>query len=175
MALEYHKPDNAAVDRRYLPQGRTYRVDFSHTSKGASKQGFELLGSATATIIVTRIRIAKPGTAMTFKVDLTSAATTGGAGSTLTPTPMDQNYAASTATAKTYQTTAPTGGGTSRGVLMAAESVGTSEVVELVFNENGAAGPVLRGTASGLTVTHGTDNIAYKGFVEFIEKYDEGN
>lgn len=175
MARVYGDLHNPGTEIRYLPQGNTYRADISHTSKGAAKQGVEILGHADVTIVVTRVVVANPGSAMTFQIDATSSALTGGTGSTITPGKFDSNQPASKATVHTFETTAPTGGGTSRFVAMPALTVATNQVLEEYFNEYGTQGVVIRGATEGLTITHQTDAVAYKGYIEWLELYDESN
>jgi hypothetical protein len=126
---------------------------------------FNIIGSATATIIIKRIRVSGMTlTAVgyfTINVEKLSTASSGGTSSTLTMVPLDSNDSAASATVKAY-TAAPTKGNlvgtvsTWRSLWQATTAAAAGVTVEHIFTYGDmyeTKGIHLRGVAQEIALT----------------------
>lgn len=157
----------------------TYRTAFVVSPAASATDVFQLIGSATKTVEITKIIISGTQTTaglVDFYVKKRSTANTGGTSSASTNVPLISTDAAATAVGAIY-TANPSALGTDVGNIyiqalpIGASTASTNNIVEINFGERGRA-LILSGVAqalainlNGVTVTGGSLKIT----VEFLE------
>jgi hypothetical protein len=141
---------------------------------------FRISGSASKTITVKKIGFSSTATATSINNILLikrSTANTGGTSATATNVPYDSTNAAASATVVTY-TANPTLG-TAVGNVRSAKvvsSIGTGSTndnTEWIFEDSGAQGILLRGTAEGLSINLNSTTITGGSFNFYVEWLEE--
>jgi hypothetical protein len=150
----------------YKPRGESYRATASVVVAGAGL-AISIAGSATKTIEVTQLIIAKPSVDVTVEIKKHSAVHSGGTSGAITAIPLDSQNAAATGTVLGW-TAVPTAG-TAVGSLFVATTLLTTEVLYEDFQRRGISGVVLRGAAESLTVLLGAA-ATVKLTVEWLER-----